>query len=135
MASWAVFPHGRHLSRLDAGGSRKCAWGLERGHLSRRVSDEGAGNSSCCYPTGEAFTYLPTEHNPGLVVAGEGLYVVAAGDSAATIADKFKVALEDLLNINEWTLVGDQVPEFPAVGTAIRIPPGSTEPDATTASS
>ena len=97
--------------------------------------DEGAGNSSCCYPTGEACTYFLTESNPGTIVAGEGLYVVAADDSPATVAQKFKVTLEALLSINEWTLVGDQIPGFPAPGTAIKIPAGATEPDATTVSS
>ena len=131
---WQVGPS--FLTDATSADSTPVALGTVLGVWSAGISrDEGGGNSSCCYPTGEAFTYFADQFNPGTIVAGEGLYVVAAGDSPATIADKFKVTLEDLLNINEWTLVGDQVPEFPAVGTAIRIPPGSAEPDATTASS
>ena len=63
--------------------------------------------------------------------------MLAARDFPSTIAAKFKVRFEDLLAINGWTLAGDQVPEFPVVGTLIRIPPGWTEPgtgsDSTTA--
>ena len=54
--------------------------------------------------------------------------MLAARDFPSTIAAKFKVRFEDLLAINGWTLAGDQVPEFPVVGTLIRIPPGWTEP-------
>ncbi len=65
---------------------------------------------------------------PGLVHPEEGSYVIATGDFPSTIANKYKVVFADLLAINGWTLVGDQVPEYPAVGTTIKIPPGWTEP-------
>ena len=65
---------------------------------------------------------------PGTVHAEEGSYVIAAGDYPANIAKTYKVAFTDLLSINGWTLVGNQVPEFPAVGATIKIPPGWTEP-------
>ncbi len=65
---------------------------------------------------------------PGLVHPEEGSYVIATGDFPSTIANRFKVVFADLLAINGWTLVGDQVPEYPAVGTTIKIPPGWTEP-------
>ena len=67
---------------------------------------------------------------PGLVHPEEGSYVIVAGDYPSTIARTFKVAFPDLLAINGWTLAGNQVPEFPAVGTTIKIPPGWTEPGA-----
>ncbi len=70
--------------------------------------------------------------NPGLVHPEEGSYVIAAGDFPSTIFKKFKVKFEDLLAINGWTLVGNQVPEYPAIGTAIKIPPGWTEPGTAT---
>lgn len=82
-------------------------------------------------PTTIATTTLPGA-NPGTVHPEEGTYVVANGDFPSVIANRYKVKFEDLLAINGWTLVGSgssaQVPEFPAVGTTIRIPPGWTEP-------
>ena len=65
---------------------------------------------------------------PGTVHPEEGSYVIAAGDYPANIAKTYKVAFTDLLAINGWTLAGNQVPEFPAVGATIKIPPGWTEP-------
>jgi LysM repeat protein len=64
----------------------------------------------------------------GTVHPEEGSYVIATGDYPSTIAKKFKVVFADLLAINGWTLVGQQVPEFPTPGTTIRIPPNWTEP-------
>lgn len=73
---------------------------------------------------------------PGTVNPGEGTYVIATGDYPSTIANKFKVKFEDLLAINGWTVVGSgssaQVPEFPAIGTTIKIPPNWTEPGTAT---
>ena len=68
---------------------------------------------------------------PGTVHPEEGTYVIANGDYPSTIANKFKVPFADLLAINGWTLVGDQVPEYPAIGTTIKIPPNWTEPGVT----
>ncbi len=70
--------------------------------------------------------------NPGVVHPEEGSYVIATGDFPATIFRKFKVKFEDLMAINGWTLVGNQVPEFPGVGSTIKIPPGWTEPGTAT---
>jgi len=82
-------------------------------------------------PTTIVTTTLPGA-NPGTVHPEEGTYVVANGDFPSIIANRYKVKFADLLAINGWTLVGSgssaQVPEFPAVGTTIRIPPGWTEP-------
>ncbi|MGZ4763174.1 MAG: LysM peptidoglycan-binding domain-containing protein [Ilumatobacteraceae bacterium] len=80
-------------------------------------------------PTTTTTTTLPGQAgNPGQVHPEEGSYVIASGDLPSTIARKFKVKFADLMSINSWTLVGQQVPEFPAIGTTIRIPPGWTEP-------
>jgi LysM repeat protein len=73
-------------------------------------------------------TLLPGTGTPGTVHPEEGSYVIAAGDYPSNIAKTYKVAFTDLLAINGWTLVGQQVPEFPAVGATIKIPPGWTEP-------
>jgi LysM repeat protein len=85
-------------------------------------------------PTTIATTTLPGA-NPGTVHPEEGTYVVAAGDFPSIIANRYKVKFTDLLAINGWTVVGTgssaQVPEFPAVGAVIRIPPGWTEPGTT----
>ena len=70
--------------------------------------------------------------DPGRFHPEEGAYVIAPGDQPSTIASKFKVTFQDLLDINNWTILDNAVPEFPTVGTTIRIPPGWTEPSATT---
>ena len=79
-------------------------------------------------------TLLPTTiagaGNPGVVHPEEGTYVIVAGDFPSTIANKFKVTLDDLIAINGWTLSNGQVPEFNslAAGATIKIPPNWTEP-------
>jgi LysM repeat protein len=84
-------------------------------------------------PTTLVATTLPGQSpNPGLVHPEQGSYVIANGDLPSTIAHKFKVKFTDLMSINGWTLVGQQVPEFPAVGATIILPPGWTEPGAAT---
>ena len=79
-----------------------------------------------------ATTIAGQSPNPGLLHPEQGSYVIANGDLPSTIARKFKVKFTDLMSINGWTLVGDQVPEFPAVGATIILPPGWTEPGETT---
>jgi LysM repeat protein len=80
-------------------------------------------------PTTIAATTVPGAVGaPGTVHPEEGSYVIAQNDFPSTIAAKYKVAFQDLLDINGWTLQGNQVPEFPAVGATIKIPPGWTEP-------
>jgi LysM repeat protein len=69
---------------------------------------------------------------PGLVHPEAGSYVVVAGDYPANIASRYKVVFNDFLAANGWTLVGDQVPGFPAPGATIVIPPGWTEPGTAT---
>jgi LysM repeat protein len=83
-------------------------------------------------PTTVTTTTVAGLTNPGKVHPEEGSYVIAAGDYPSTIAKKYKVVFTDLLAINGWTLVGDQVPEFPTPGTTIRIPPNWTEPGTAT---
>lgn len=79
-----------------------------------------------------ATTLAGQSPNPGLLHPEQGSYVIANGDLPSTIARKFKVKFTDLMSINGWTLVGDQVPEFPAVGATIILPPGWTEPGTST---
>jgi hypothetical protein len=83
-------------------------------------------------PSTTTTTTLAGLTNPGAVHPEEGSYVIATGDYPSTIAKKFKVVFADLLAINGWTLVGQQVPEFPAPGTTIRIPPNWVEPGTAT---
>lgn len=72
-------------------------------------------------------------------------YTVRSGDYPATVASKFGIKLEELLNFNDWDLVGNIVPDFPSAGAVIKIPPGAKfidpnapsttdEPDETTPS-
>jgi LysM repeat protein len=83
-------------------------------------------------PTVPATTTTTTPPAPGAVVAGETTYIIQTGDYPSTIAKKFKVNFNDLLTANGWTLSGDQVTNFPAVGTEIKIPAGATQPDTAT---
>jgi LysM repeat protein len=80
-------------------------------------------------------TLLGASPNPGQVHPEEGTYVIVAGDFPSTIANKFKVTLNDLIAINGWTLANGQVPEFNslAAGATIKIPPNWTEPGAVAA--
>ena len=83
-------------------------------------------------PTGPTPTTAGPRSQPGSIHPEEGVYVIASGDFPSTIAAKFKVRFADLLGINGWTLVGNQIPEFPPVGTTIKIPPDWTDPGPTT---
>jgi len=59
-------------------------------------------------------------------VAGDrcqpGEYVLEEGDYPATIARKFDVSFQDLLAVNNWTLDGQIVANYPGVGETIVIP-------------
>jgi LysM repeat protein len=77
-------------------------------------------------------TIVGAPGSPGTVHPEEGTYVVVAGDFPSTIANTYKVPFADLLAINGWTLQGQIVPEFPAPGTTIKIPPNWTEPGTAT---
>ena len=87
-------------------------------------------------PTTLTPTTLPGG-TPGAVHPEEGTYVIVAGDFPSTIANKFKVTLDDLIAINGWTLANGQVPEFNslAAGATIKLPPNWTEPGAVAATS
>ena len=79
-------------------------------------------------PTTLTTTTIPGQPaNPGTVHPEEGSYVTVAGDLPSTISKKFGVKFVDLMAINGWTLVGNQVPGF-KIGLTIKIPPGWTEP-------
>ena len=84
-------------------------------------------------PTVPATTTTTVAPAPGASIAGESTYVIVAGDYPSTIARQFGVKFQDLLTLNGWTLSGDQVTNFPAVGTEIKIPAGAVQPDTATA--
>jgi LysM repeat protein len=65
-------------------------------------------------PTTLVPTTIAGVQNPGAVHPEEGTYVIVAGDFPSTIANRFKVTLNDLIAINGWTLANGQVPEFNA---------------------
>jgi LysM repeat protein len=83
-------------------------------------------------PTVPATTTTTIAPAPGASIAGESTYVIQAGDYPSTIARKFGVKFQDLLTLNGWTLSGQQVTNFPAVGTEIKIPAGAVQPDTAT---
>ena len=84
-------------------------------------------------PTVPATTTSTVPPVAGAPLPGETTYVIVAGDYPSTIAKKFNVKFQDLLTLNGWTLSGDQVTNFPATGTEIKIPAGATQPGAATA--
>jgi LysM repeat protein len=64
---------------------------------------------------------------PPVTTAGpqpEQEYIIEQGDYPATIAQKFNVPLQALMELNGWTLQGQIAIGFPGVGTPIRIPSG-----------
>ena len=66
---------------------------------------------------------------PGDTIPTESTYTIVSGDFPSTVASKFKVTLEDLLALNGFELVGQQVPLWPQPGTVIKIPAGATVPN------
>jgi LysM repeat protein len=77
-------------------------------------------------------TTPPTTTAPlqaGDVIAGESTYVVAEGDYPFVVADRFQVDFDAFVALNGWTVENGAVPEWPTVGTTIRIPPGAVVPD------
>lgn len=65
---------------------------------------------------------------PGAVLTAPIDYTIVAGDSPSSIASTYSITLQQLLDENGWTLVDQQVPEFPFAGAVIRIPAGATVP-------
>ncbi len=84
-------------------------------------------------PTAPPSTTVDT--TPGAVLTASIDYVVAEGDFPSTIADRYGIPLQALLDENGWELVDQQVPAFPLPGATIRIPAGATVPAPTTPSS
>lgn len=62
------------------------------------------------------------------------VYVFKEGEYPATIANRYDVPLQELLEFNGWTLEGQIVPQFTGPGQEIRIPAGARfiDPNATT---
>ncbi|MDQ3468306.1 MAG: LysM peptidoglycan-binding domain-containing protein [Actinomycetota bacterium] len=62
------------------------------------------------------------------------IYVFKEDEYPATIANRFDVSLDELLSYNDWTLEGQNVPQFTGAGQEVRIPPGARfiDPNATT---
>lgn len=52
-------------------------------------------------------------------------YVIQPNEYPSAIASKFGVSLNELLEANDWTLVGNRVPEYPGAGAEIKIPASS----------
>lgn len=65
---------------------------------------------------------------PGEILQYESTYVIGADDYPSTVAAKFKVDFQEFLDLNGWTFDGTYVPEWPAVGSTIKIPAGATVP-------
>ncbi len=65
---------------------------------------------------------------PGSILEFESTYVIQADDYPSTVANRFKVDFQEFLDLNGWTFDGTYVPEWPAIGTTIKIPAGATVP-------
>ena len=77
-------------------------------------------------------TIPPTTTAPlqaGDVIAGEATYVVAEGDYPYVVANRFGVDFDAFIAINGWTVDQGVVPEWPPVGTTIKLPAGAIVPD------
>ncbi len=92
------------------------------------------GTNFVVEPTVPSTTTTTLPPVAGAPIAGASTYTVLAGDLPYTIANKFKVGLNELITLNGWTLQGQFVTNFPPAGTEIKIPPGATVPGAETAS-
>ena len=77
-------------------------------------------------PTAPLSTTVDT--TPGAVLTAPIDYVIQQGDFPSTIADRYLIPLQALLDENGWELVDQQVPAFPLPGSVIRIPAGATVP-------
>jgi len=73
-------------------------------------------------------TSLPPQ--PGDTIPAESTYTIQSGDFPSTVASKFKVDLQALLDLNGLEL-NDQnmVPDWPQPGQVIKIPAGATVPN------
>lgn len=61
------------------------------------------------------------------IVAGEQEYTVQSGDFPLRVADLFGVSVEDIGAYNGWAgCTSLNCPQFPGIGTTIKIPPGAT---------
>jgi LysM repeat protein len=73
-------------------------------------------------------TLAPGETAPPIVESvnpNETTYVVVDGDLPTTIAKKFHVKFQDLMNANGWTLNAKKQVDGFAIGQTIKIPAGS----------
>ena len=66
---------------------------------------------------------------PGTVIPTESTYTIKSGDYPSTVASKFKVDLQALLDLNGFELKNNQVAAWPLPGIAIKIPAGATVPN------
>jgi LysM repeat protein len=96
-------------------------------------SGEGAVTNTTAIQIGATnyVTIPPTAStlSPAVTTAGaqpEQEYIVASGDYPATIAQKFNVPFQALMDLNGWVLNGQMAVGFPPAGTPIRIPAGGT---------
>jgi len=78
-------------------------------------------------PTASTLTPPVTTSGP----QPEQEYIIEQGDYPATIANKFNVPFQALMELNGWVLQGQMAIGFPPVGTPIRIPAGGSLPGET----
>jgi LysM repeat protein len=65
---------------------------------------------------------------PGTVITSESTYVIVDGDYPFVVANRFGVDFKAFVELNGWTVENGEVPEWPPVGTTIKIPAGAKVP-------
>ncbi len=96
---------------------------------SSTVIDVGATNFVTIPPvpvTEPPITTAPDA--PGSIIEFESEYTVLEGDYPSTVANKFKVDFQEFMTLNNFTLVGQVVPEWTGAGQVVKIPPGAIVP-------
>lgn len=95
-------------------------------------------------PTAATITILPQSYQtrPGPTSAGQTTtlapvdgrapqeqdYVLESGEYPYDVADKFDISLDALLEYNDWELDNGMVPDWPAAGETVKIPPNALIP-------
>jgi LysM repeat protein len=97
-------------------------------------TDAGSTNTTAVQLTATNYVTIPPTAStlaPAPTTAGpqpEQEYIIEQGDLPVTIARKFNVPFQALMDLNGWILEGQMAVGFPPVGTPIRIPAGGTLP-------
>src|SRR5687767_3554291 len=108
-------------------GMTSCADNTADGTTGTTAVQLTATNYVTVPPAASTLAPAPTTAGP----QPEQEYIIEQGDLPVTIAKKFNVPFQELMDLNGWVLEGQMAIGFPPVGTPIRIPAGGTLPGET----